>query len=555
MAHHFRRQILAAFLSLVCMQAIGQSMRDTSLLSFISRPFFYNVVKDREGNIYAGTSEGVFRMEETSPVKVNDRKGYLRIDQQGAIDIDTTGVRFHKQTGMTHLLPFPEEQQNEYHAGNEEYFYITSGGRMHVYEVRPYGYRFRNHSIRTISKHFTGTYSGIYYRDQKLKSPVSPFTDGYIRELNGKVFMCTHGLDIFSLRDIASGVPDLKVLPVGGGFNIIPCRDVRSIDRGRQYLVANGNRLVLMDSSLQKATIIFTGPGDAEVVLMNEDPRYYTTPFSQGNRLYIYDAVNRKVINGMQTEQPIMDGHFRDQQEFLLTADALLRTRERKTERLAKGIERAHTLKAINETDFAIATDMGLFLYNIQEDKLSALIPRVEFNRRALHIEDNKLFAGSINGLYILDLANLDKIVAFNERQFKTDRGPSIPRWVILLFTFLTGGLLLINQRYRRRIKRMETALEQAAPMEAAPRITREDIAAFIASNLATASLKTILDHFKTSNSTVYALLEPQKPGGLIQDLRQEKVKAMRSEGKGLKEIAEATGLSESYIRKIWKKA
>jgi hypothetical protein len=548
------RYILCLFAFLFFKQTLGQSMRDTSLLSLISRPFFYNVVKDRKGDIYAGTTDGVYSMVETTPVKMDGRRGYLRIDEDGGIAIDSNGVKFHKQTGMTHLLPFPEEQQNEYHAGQDEYFYITSGGRMHVYEIRPYGYRFRNHSIRTISKHFTGTYSGIYYKDKLLKSRVSSFTDGYIRELNGKVFMCTHGLDVFSLKEFESGTSDLNALPAGGGFNFAPCRDIRSIYRGRQYLVASGNRLIIMDSSLQKATVIFTGTDDAEIVLMNENPTYHTIPFSQGNHLFIYDAVVGKVVHGIQAAQPIMDGYITDRQTFLLTADALLRNRGVKDERLAQGIKRSHTLKAINETEFVIATDMGLFLYNVQEDRLSTLIPRVEFNRRALHIEDNKLYAGSINGLYILDLANLDKIVAFNERQFKTGEGSSIPIWLISLFILLTSGLLLLNRRYRRRIRRMETALEQVIPTKANPRVSREEIKEFIAANLSNASIKTILDHFKTSNSMVYSVLTPQKPGGLIQELRHEKVKAMRSEGKGLTEISEVTGLSTSYIRKIWKK-
>lgn len=50
----------------------------------------------------------------------------------------------------------------------------------------------------------------------------------------------------------------------------------------------------------------------------------------------------------------------------------------------------------------------------------------------------------------------------------------------------------------------------------------------------------------------VYSLLSPNKPGDLIQQLRYEKVKALRQEGKTAKEISEVTGLSDSYIRKIW---
>jgi DNA invertase Pin-like site-specific DNA recombinase len=50
----------------------------------------------------------------------------------------------------------------------------------------------------------------------------------------------------------------------------------------------------------------------------------------------------------------------------------------------------------------------------------------------------------------------------------------------------------------------------------------------------------------------VYTILEPDKPGDLIQKLRYEKVKELRKEGKTAREIATFTGLSDSYIRKIW---
>ncbi len=73
--------------------------------------------------------------------------------------------------------PFPDEKKNEYHAGWVSYFYITSGERMHVYEVRTYGYMYHNHSTRTISKNFIGTYSGIHYRNQLMPAPFPNFRE------------------------------------------------------------------------------------------------------------------------------------------------------------------------------------------------------------------------------------------------------------------------------------------------------------------------------------------------------------------------------------------
>ena len=196
----FRLYLLLATSMLKIAPALSQQSRDTSLLTLYSKPSYYNLVTDWNGDVYAGTTEGVYRMDGPTPVRVKDWNGYLRIDSRGRIAQDSNGVRFHQQSTMSHLLPFPDEKKNEYHAGRDPYFYITSGGRMHVYEVRPYGYLYRNHSIRTISKNFVGTYSGIYYRHKLMPAPVPNLTDGYIRELNGKVFICTYGLDVFDMK-------------------------------------------------------------------------------------------------------------------------------------------------------------------------------------------------------------------------------------------------------------------------------------------------------------------------------------------------------------------
>jgi AraC-like DNA-binding protein len=52
----------------------------------------------------------------------------------------------------------------------------------------------------------------------------------------------------------------------------------------------------------------------------------------------------------------------------------------------------------------------------------------------------------------------------------------------------------------------------------------------------------------------VYTVLDPEKPGDLIQKLRHEKVRTLSEEGKPIAEIVSVTGLSDSYIRKIRRK-
>lgn len=547
-----RESTLLAISLLYLASAQGQQSRDTSLLTLYSKPFFNNVVKDWNGDVYAGTTDGVYRMDGPTPVRVKDWKGYLRVDSRGRITPDSNGVRFHQQTGMSHLLPFPDEKKNEYHAGRDPYFYITAGGRMHVYEVRPYGYLYRNHSIRTISKNFIGTYSGIYYRNKMMPAPVPKFTDGYIREWNGKVFICKYGLDVFDMKMLEGGLDGIRHLPVEGGDDLPPCWDIRFMDTVGQYLVASGNKLVILDSNLKNNRVVFTGEGDTEVVILNETPADLSISFSQGNRLFSYNAISGTVRLLTKADRPILDGHTRPKGEILLTGDAFLELRDHfRLERKAT-IERAHTLLQIGEMEYVIASDLGLFHYNLQNNKLSTLIPNVEFNRRALHLEGRKLYAGSINGLYVLDLDEINDIISFHTRI--NQPGPTkTPSWVVGLLVTMVAGLIVIVLKYRGRVRGMEQELEASRETEVKARLTREEIEAFIRDNLTTSSLKTIVAHFNTNTSMIYRVLEPEKPGDLIQKLRYQQVKDLRAEGKTAREIAGLTGLSETYVRKIWK--
>jgi len=64
--------------------------------------------------------------------------------------------------------------------------------------------------------------------------------------------------------------------------------------------------------------------------------------------------------------------------------------------------------------------------------------------------------------------------------------------------------------------------------------------------------IKSIKERFQTNNAQIYNLLQPEKPGNLINRLRMEIVQEMHTEGALAREIALKTGLSESYVRRIW---
>jgi uncharacterized protein YerC len=211
-------------------------------------------------------------------------------------------------------------------------------------------------------------------------------------------------------------------------------------------------------------------------------------------------------------------------------------------------LKKAHTILRISDAEFAIATDIGLFLYHAASGKLSELIRGVEFNRRGLYLEGDSLHACSINGMYILDAKNLEQLA---DRVAKPTGSRGIPSYflpLVIALVLVAIVLSVLLYQYKRRLNRM---MEEANSSTTKP-FTKEDIETFIRENLAVASLKSLTDRFQTTNTVIYTLLAPEKPGAFINRLRMDEVIRMRKERKTAREISEQTGFSESYVRKVW---
>lgn len=540
------KKLLFAVICLLHCPVWGQ-LRDTSLHSLFSSPFFYNVVKGVDGKVYAGTSEGIHRFEGFTMMKFDGRTGYLTLDEKGNLAIDSNGIRYHDQKTYVRLLPFPTQSRDEYHAGTEDFFYITSGGRMHVYEILPFAHRYRNHSVRTASRNFVGTYSGIYHRGRRLPSPFPfpGFTDGRIRELNGKVFMCYSTLLIADLPAGDSLPIPRPDLPKGYDFKVVT--DILYSSEHKRYFAAGKTDLVTIDPGLSEARTVYTvKEKDREVVLLGEGRELVY--FAAGRDFMSHNPVSSDNKVGATLPEPILDGHIGNLSHHLLGSRGLYVVNADGRMKKLTDLNKAHTLISLGGSDFAVSTDAGLFLYNTSSNRLSELIRGVEFNRRGLYLEGDTLFAGSIDGLYALDARNLEQLA---ERMSRTSKVQSVPGYLIQLLVgliLLAAVLGYLLFRSRRRLNRI---IEETRTAET-PKTTREDIETFIRENLSQASLKSIAERFQTNNAHIYTLLAPDKPGAIINRLRMEQVLRMRLEKKNAKEISAQTGFSEYYVRKVW---
>jgi ligand-binding sensor domain-containing protein len=519
----------------------------------LSKPFFYNVIKSEDGRVFVGTSEGIYQLEGTKMVHFVSKKGYVTILKNGEVGINPEGIKNYIERKYLYLLPFPNLVRDEYHAGTNDYFYICSGGRIYIFDIVPYQYSYANHSIRSISENLVGTYSGIYFKGTRLESPAPNFCDGYIHEYDGKAFVCYDAMMIVDVQSPQPNQFDTSSVSYWA-YEKSHIHDIYKLPNNGNYYVATNQELLLMNKSDYQFKKIYQSTNKKnEINILGNNTLILL--FSDANYLLRYYDEHTDTLKML--DDVILDGVNDNRNLYLLTNKALYLFKSDNSFSLLATIPKAHTMKMISSTELVIATDDGLYRFNTLNLTLSPLIIGVEFNRRALFLKDNKLYAGSINGLYTIDVNDFDELIKRNKAEIEGVKLPVYIYYIVIGIGLISIMLIYLLIRARKKLENAETKIEELnishteVLEQLESPLDREQIEAYIRENLSTASLKSITSHFETTTRHIYKIIEPEKPGSIIQKLRMEMVMEMKKSGAGLEQIAESTGLSVSYIRKM----
>lgn len=542
-----KRIFIFSILSLISTITWGKEA-DTLLNKVISKPYVYNIVQNEKGDIFLGTAAGIYAVGEDEISQFDTRSGYVGLDAAGRPKIDSSGISNHESFRYLHLLPYPEEKRQIYYSSTETQFYIVSGGRIFIFDIVPYAVSYRNQSIRSISRNLVGGYSGVYYKGARLESPT--YTDGYIREFGDTAFVCYGGLFMIT----PSGSRNfLSVVPYGGYIDSVYIGyldDIYFDAPHGVYFLSTNTGVYIADQQLKHPRLIQGIERGDPVVLLGSKESFL---FTRANRLYAYSFENGQISAEDSTTERILGGvKLSNRLLYTLSSSTLYySTTSHFFEPVAKFTD-VHTLWAISEKELIIAGNQGLYLYNSESRTTSPVIQGVEFNKRALYADNDRLYAGSVNGLYTIDLKQIHRLINRNKVDDRQMQGPF---WLITgIAIIVLFGFLWIIFRLKRRLNSAEQLISEVRARTDAPeekKLDREMIAQFIRSNLSTASIKSINEHFGSNTNQIYSMLEPDKPGTIIQALRMELVIDMKKRGESLADIAEATGFSQSYIKKI----
>jgi len=157
------------------------------------------------------------------------------------------------------------------------------------------------------------------------------------------------------------------------------------------------------------------------------------------------------------------------------------------------------------------------------------------------------IFAGSIEGLYVLDKGMLlnNVLKSLQETEFKDKRQLQFNTGVILLVIALIVIAYLVYQNLKKK-------KESLRLMRKGTTINPEIIRQIVLENPKIISVEAIAEYFETSTVQLNRVLKKYDTSGLavLKSIKQDIVKEMIEQDKSLEEISKRVGYSINYIKR-----
>lgn len=552
------KKILSLLFCLISKITIAQNVQNFDIASIKTDKTYLNFVQYKD-ELYIGTSEGAIKISVTNNKEtvLSQHKGYLAIENANVVGNRLSYEFRPSDNSYNYLLPEKyKTTQSRYTIFNKK-LYIINNGLLFVFKQNNYSVSYDSLSIRSITKNYIGTYNGIYKNGVKIKYP--QFTDGNIREFGNEAVICYGGV----YRD-SSGTVTIYNNATNGEFQIGKqeigsARDILQLNDGN-YAVATNTGIYVVNFAKKTARAIYSNPKKNE---------YYTVFQLQTNQIDLnrfYYTVNDKVyyyVVSTQTPVLVIDTkQNRDIRDvyasnlsnlYILFENKLSKyVRNNRTflydeTVFTEDINFAHNIAFLNEM-ICITTNVGTHLYELQTNKLYKNIIPDEANKRSLFVINDTIKYGTPHGLITFSNQDIKNIITEYEANNKNnyslteDYKNYIIYFLIIVIIVITIIGLKINDKKNKEIT---TVIPDNS-------ITKENIVKYIHENIKLVTIQSICAKFGLTPVRLYELLENDKPGEIIRAHRLNLVRRYRKEKKDDAFIAENTGFSVSYLKKIY---
>ncbi len=511
----------------------------------LSNPYVLNIVNNEKG-VFLGTKDGIYGFDKDELYLVDDN--IKQLINSNLEPLDLSFIQYAKS--YNELLP--KEYQNNFTTAIEQNgkLMLVSRGKLFVFKKAFYDFQ-PNNSVRSISENYLGTYGGIYNNGELLKYPT--YTSGKIREFEDKTFICYDGLFVIDKNGNTTDYKSFETTSLekktSFAKNIGLVKDIIPIDKD-SYFVFSSRGIYLFNLKNTKITTLFelTEEDDfVEFIDFIEDLGVY---FFTKNAVYKLNVNENKIQLIHNTEQDhtflTIDKRKGINKFFAISSADKLVSHEYVNEKwiiqeLADANPFCHSIYYMNNYLLLVGNN-GLDVYDLTTGKLFENIISDELNKYAYNVSGDEIQLGGIYGLYKFSFQDLKNHLDFYETKTpelnRPKESPLITKLFLVLFSILIIVVLLLNRK-RKPVNTKANSLR------------REKIDAYIDSNISTVTIKEISDQFDIKVHELYEIMDGVKPGKYIRDKRVKIVNRMRKEGASTEEIAEKSGFSISYLKKL----
>ena len=487
------------------------------------------------------------KIQQLDPIKVGKHTWIGNRDRRG--NYTTYQTDFLPPSKQVPFYPVGQYLPGYHHANitmavDGDYFYVTFRGGILKYQVKNF-YKIKNRweSVRHVyvddSIKITSTYSAIY-RDSSYDSyqfdtiPGVGYSDGEASKIGNQYYLCSY--DIFRLGK--KGWERIVFSPkTSGNFRKL-CEN-----RNQSYYMTTTafgkidlTNDVIIDTLLSspKKTLYDIAWVNNTAYVCSEDGSLYIL---RDNRLLSKVAIGSEIYDiNVSPDNAYM---------ILSCRDGVF-----KMNIGSQNVEKLYDLTQVVQSVFVdgeliISTLHGM--YFVYEGKLNELIPRIEFNKYGLLAYQDFIFAGSIEGLYVIDKGILlnDIAKSLKSEEFKNNKD-LIYRWGIAFLCLLILIAISIIYYY---VKKRKNELVQPRKSSI---INPDSIRQVVLENPALVSVESIADYFETSTVQLNRILKKYNTSGLavLKSIKQDIVKEMMTQQKSMEEISKRVGYSIGYIKR-----
>ena len=509
-----------------------------TLISMHDDKNYYSVVDDGE-NIFLGTDKGIYKIDPLNNIILFDN--LITGSINSSLKKKELNIKF---LNPPPFVPLQDEYLNSITdlLIRDKDLFIISRGKLFVF--RELWYSFTPYeSVRSITKNYIGSYNGIFKGNDLVNYPT--YTNGQIKEFAEGTFICYDGLveiindqvnfiydfnldkkkfgrfsNIFKLSESkfivisSEGIylynaknNEFKLIYNSRNSPIIPTRKIfRDGYEFREFgfSFAHKNSINLMNlETFEVSTLTFDQLGENIIDIVNKGLHYYL--ISEQKKLFklsidfnsLTDPERNQIVDVINLDQP------------------------------------KHTIEMFN--GYVVLTgNNGLSVYDTYNEKLYQRVLVEEFNKGSVYLDDLSLKIGGLYGVYSFE--NFDLNFKKTLQSMPTKSKP-INFWMILFFMSLVliGILtyLYISSRTQKNSAKKNLV---------------DEIKDYIDKNISDITINLIIEKFNLDYNQLYQLNNEFKPGKYISKQRQKIAAQLIKKDKHLKEIAEKTGYSQSYL-------